>query len=334
MTVERDHDVITTQPVADVHRAAESLVAPPRRRTRRATLGRSLPYLALLPALATFVLLLGYPVLLVVLTSLQHMGLRELMTGTTTWVGLDNFRAILADPQFITVTIRTFLFMAVNVVLTIVLGTLVALLLERVRRPVRLTLSIAMIVAWAMPALTGSVVFQWLFDSKLGVVNWAISSVGVFGSWLNHSWFDTGLSTFGIITLLIVWQAIPFVAFSLYAGILTIPGELPEAARVDGANERQIFRHVTLPALRPLLLMLVFLSIIWDFKVFTQVWTMRQGGPDGQTVTLSIHAYITGVSQSRFGIAAAISVVMVTLLLLVLIPYIRTMIRAHEEAGA
>lgn len=330
MTVEREHDVIRTEPVADVH-AAGSLVAPSRRRATRGLPGRALPYLGLLPALVTFVLLLGYPVLLVVLTSLQHMGLRELMTGTTTWVGLENFRTILADPQFITITIRTFLFMAVNVVLTIVLGTLVALLLERVRRSVRLLLSVAMILAWAMPALTGSVVFQWLFDSKLGVVNWALSSVGIFGDWLNHSWFDTGLSTFAIITMLIVWQAIPFVAFSLYAGLLSIDEELPEAARVDGADERQIFRHVTLPALRPLLLLLTFLSIIWDFKVFTQIWTMRQGGPDGQTVTLSLHAYITGVSQSRFGIAAAISVLMVTFLLVVLIPYIRTMLRAHEE---
>ena len=69
-----------------------------------------------------------------------------------------------------------------------------------------------MILAWAMPVVTGVVLFQWLFDSKLGIVNWALSSMGIFGDWLNHSWFDTGLSTFAIITLLIVWQSIPFVA--------------------------------------------------------------------------------------------------------------------------
>lgn len=305
---------------------------PSRRRSRLSRLaGQSLPYVALLPALVTFVLLLGYPVLLVIEMSLQHIGLRELISGATTWVGLDNFAAILADRQFVAVTIRTFVFMAVNVALTVVLGTLVALLLDRIARIPRLILSAAMVLAWAMPALTGSVVFQWLFDSKLGVVNWALSSVGIFGSWLNHSWFDTGLSTFGIITLLIVWQAIPFVAFSLYGGILAIPHELTEAAKVDGASDRQVFRHVILPGLRPLLMMLAFLSIIWDFKVFTQVFTIRQGGPDGQTITLSIFAYITGLSQSRFGIAAAVSVVMVVLLLLVLIPYIRRMLRTQED---
>jgi N,N'-diacetylchitobiose transport system permease protein len=290
-----------------------------------------MPYLAIAPALITFVLLLGYPVLLVVETSLQHMGLKELINGGTTWVGLRNFQTIIGDPEFVATVIRTFLFMAANVALTVVLGTLVALVLERLHRWVRLALSAAMILAWATPALTGSVVFQWLFDSKLGVVNWAISSLGFFGDWLNHSWFDTGLSTFAIITMLIVWQGIPFVAFSLYAGILSISAELTEAARMDGANERQIFRYVTLPAIRPLMLILTFLSIVWDFKVFTQVWTMAQGGPDGATVTLSIFAYITGLSRSQFGIAAAVSVVMVMLLLLVLIPYIGRMLQSQED---
>jgi N,N'-diacetylchitobiose transport system permease protein len=221
--------------------------------------------------------------------------------------------------------------MLVNVALTIFLGTLVALLLERLNKWVRLILTSAMVLAWAMPVVTGAVLFQWLFDSKLGVVNWAISSLGVFGDYLNHSWFETGLTTFGVITLLIVWQAIPFVALSLYAGILSISKELPEAARVDGASERQIFRHIILPALSPLLMMLIFLSVIWDFKVFTQIYAMAQGGPDQQTMTLSVYAYVVGISDGKYGYAAAASVVMMLLLLVVLIPYIRRMIKSLEE---
>jgi len=323
--------VTETPAMGQARRPAAGRATAPSRRTRRVRLSRILPYLAIAPALITFVLLLGYPVLLVITTSLQHMGLKELINGGTRWVGFDNYVTIFRDPEFIATVIRTFLFMLANVTLTIVLGTLVALLLNAVGRGVRLALSGAMILAWATPALTGSVVFQWLFDSKLGVVNWAISSLGVFGDWLNHSWFDTGFSTFSIITMLIVWQAIPFVAFSLYAVILSIPGELFEAARMDGANERQVFRFVTLPAMRPLLMILTFLSIVWDFKVFTQVWTMAQGGPDGATVTLSIVAYITGLSRRQFGIAAAVSVVMVLLLLFVLIPYLQRMLRSQED---
>jgi N,N'-diacetylchitobiose transport system permease protein len=321
----------TPRMAIDRRNASLRSVAPHRHRSIRKTAGNLLPYLAILPAVVTFAVLLGIPVVLVVETSIQHFGLRELINGGQTWVGLANFQTILGDPEFITVVIRTFLFMAANVALTIALGTLVAILLERLHSKVRMLLSVAMVLAWATPALTGSVIFQWLFDSKLGIVNWALSSMGIFGDWLNHSWFDTGLSTFAIITLLIVWQSIPFVAFSLYAGILAIPKEQIEAARVDGASESQVFRHITLPAIRPLLMILTFLSIIWDFKVFTQIYTMLQGGPDGQTVTLSIYAYIKGLSESRYGIAAAVSVVMVMLLMVVLIPYIRSMTKGQVE---
>jgi N,N'-diacetylchitobiose transport system permease protein len=323
--------VIDTQ-AAGIRKVPGPAVAPSRTRRVQRAFRRTLPYLALLPTLVAFLLLLGYPVLRLVETSFQHWGLKELFSGTTTWVGLANYQRILGDPEFATILVRTFLFTTACVGLTIVIGTLVALLMERLNHIVQVLLSVAMVLAWATPVVTGVVVFQWLFDSKLGVVNWAISSLGIFGDWLNHSWFETGISTFGIIVLLIVWQAVPFVAMSLYAGLLGISSELHEAARVDGATERQIFWHVTLPLLRPLILMLTFLSVIWDFKVFTQVYAMRQGGPDGQTVTLSVYSYIVGISQSHYDIAAAVSMVMVLLLLIVLIPYIRTMIRSQEEA--
>ncbi len=316
---------------------ATGLIAAPSRYHPKSRKVRDvLPYLAIAPAFLTFALLLGYPVLLLFLTSAQRFGLYELFNHVTTWIGIDNyynliFKSPAGLPDFPTVLLRTILFMLVNVALTITFGTLVALLLAKLSNWVRLILTSAMILAWAMPVVTGAVLFQWLFDSKLGVVNWAISSTGIFGDYLNHSWFETGLSTFGVITLLIVWQAIPFVALSLYAGILSIPKELPEAARVDGANEREIFTHITLPAIRPLLLMLIFLSVIWDFKVFTQVFAMRQGGPDGQTITLSLYSQILGISEQQFGVAAAAAVIMMLLLLLVLVPYIRRMIKSQEE---
>ncbi len=314
-----------------------SSLAPSRYRILRTGLRNVSPYLAILPALVTFLILLGYPLVLLVKTSFQQYGYFEIINHVTTWVGLDNYAQVLFAhpaglPDFPTVLVRTTVFMLVNVFLTMFLGTLIAVLMERMHKWTRLVLSAAMVLAWAVPALTGSVVFQWLFDYKLGVVNWAISSLGIFGDYFGHSWFDTGFSTFIVITMLIVWQAIPFVAFSLYAGLLAVPKELPESARVDGATERQIFLHVKFPALRTLFMMLVFLSVIWDFKVFTQIYTFLQGGPDNETTTLSVYTYIVGIAQGKYGYAAAASVVMMLLLLIVLVPYIRRMIRSQEEA--
>jgi N,N'-diacetylchitobiose transport system permease protein len=304
--------------------------APARGRIAGAAPRRLLVYLPILPALFAFVVLLGYPVVLAVLISFQKMGLRELVQQTTVWIGAQNYVQILTDPTFWTITIRTIGFTVVNVALTMLLGIGVALLLGALNRWLRLALSIALILAWATPALTASVIFQWLFDSKFGVVNWALTSVGIFGDWTNHSWFDTGLSTFFVITLLIIWQAIPFVAFSLRAGILSISTDQYEAARVDGAGDVAIFRRITLPSIMPLFMILIFLSAIWDFKVFTQIWTVRQGGPAGETVTLAIYAYLKGIAGAQYGVASAIAVVMVVLLLFLLIPYIRRMLRQQE----
>ena len=305
--------------------------APAHGRSAAVAARRLLHYLPLLPSLFAFLILLGYPVLLAVLISLQKMGLRELVQRTTVWIGIENYTTILTDPVFWGVAVRTLAFTAFNVALTMIVGTLVALLLGALGKWMRLALSISLILAWATPALTASVIFQWLFDSKFGVVNWALTSIGIFGDYTNHSWFATGLSTFGVISLLIAWQAIPFVAFSLRAGILSISTEQFEAARVDGATDRAIFRRITLPSILPLFMILTFLSAIWDFKVFTQIWTVRQGGPAGETTTLAIYAYLKGIAGAQYGLASAVAVVMVVLLALVLIPYIRAMLRTQED---
>ena len=315
----------TGQPVGAA--AVPGGASVPRRGLRPARLW---PYLAILPAFVTFVLLLGYPALQVVILSLQKYNLAQLFGQPAQWVGLDNYRELLGSPQFVAIVLRTFAFTLANVALTMVIGTLMGLLLSRLGRGMRMLLSAGLVLAWAVPTVTGSVIFQWLFDSKFGVVNWALTTMGLFGDFTNHSWFETGLSTFLVITLMMIWQTVPFVAFSIFAGLGSISHEQVEAARVDGCGETQLFRWITLPSLAPLFLILTFLSTIWDFKVFTQIWTMRQGGPAGETTTLSIAAYQIGVAGNRFGVAAAVSCVMVGLLLIVLVPYIRRMIRTQE----
>jgi N,N'-diacetylchitobiose transport system permease protein len=309
---------------AEVTADAGTRTAGPGRRAR------VLPYLLILPSVVAFIALLGYPLYQVVKISLQKLDLAELIQRTTVYVGVANYRAIFTDPFFWSVTLRTVVFTAACVALTMVLATLLALLLERLGKRMRLALSVALVLAWATPPLTATVVWQWLFDTQFGVLNWVLTAGGL-GDFSNHSWFDTGLSTFAIITLIIIWQAIPFVALTLYAGLTAIPRELYEAIRVDGAGLWQTFRSLILPVLRPLFLITTFLSIIWDFKVFTQVFLVRHGGPDRQTVTLSLYAYQQGIASSHFGKAAAISMVMVVMLVLALTFYIRYMLRTQED---
>ena len=147
--------------------------------------------------------------------------------------------------------------------LTLVLGTLLALLLERLGTAMRTALSVALLLAWATPALTATIVWQWIFDARYGVVNWLLGRFGA--DYEGHSWLSSQLWPFFFVaTLVVVWMGVPFVAFTVYAGMTQISQEVVEAAAIDGASAWDRFRDVTWPALKPIFVVLAALSTLWD----------------------------------------------------------------------
>jgi N,N'-diacetylchitobiose transport system permease protein len=245
-------------------------------------------------------------------------------------VGLDNYRRILSDSYFWDVLWRTVTFALVNVALTIGLGLLIALLMRSLNRGMRLLVSIGLMLAWAMPALTATVVWQWLFDTQYGLVNWAFTKVGI-GDYQGHSWLSEPISFFMVATIIVVWMGIPFVAFTLFAAMSQIPKEIEEAACIDGAGPWQRFRDVTLSMIKPVLLILTALSVLWDFRVFTQIYVLqRAGGINRETNLLGVYAYRISIGENRFDVGAAIAVVMVLITLLLTLVYLRQMVRQEE----
>src|SRR5579871_410375 len=242
-----------------------------------------LPYWLLLPSIALTIALLGYPIVRLVETSFQKYGLFELINHKTTWIGAQNYTSIFSSSSFWQAVLRTVLFTAACVGGTMVLGTVVALALKRLGRTMRTVVSVVMVLAWAMPPVSAAIVWQWLFANEFGVVDWILTELHL-GNLTNFDWTGRSpLIAFCVITMMIVWQAIPFVALSLYAGLVQIPSELYESARVDGAGGFSIWRSVTLPLLAPIFGLLTILSIIWDFNVFTQIYVLTQGGPNNGT---------------------------------------------------
>ena len=295
--------------------------APVAVRRRRSS---SLPYVLVLPSIVVLGMMLGYPLVRLVTMSLQEYGLPQVFGQPAAWVGLDNFRAILEDKYFWTVLWRTLIFCFANVALTMVLGVLIALLLEALGKGMRLFVSASLIVAWAMPALTATIVWQWMFDTEYGVVNWALGRQG-------HSWWADQLTFFMIATIIVVWMGIPFIAFTTYAALTQIPADILEAARLDGARFRQIFRYVVFPAVKPILLILTALSVIWDFRVFTQIWVLQKaGGITRDTNLLGVYAYRISIGENRFDVGAAVAVVMVLITALLTVVYLRAMVKQEE----
>ena len=295
-----------------------------RRRGAKRTRSSALPYWLLLPATAVMVVMLGYPLYRLGVLSVHEYGMAQIFGQPAAFVGLDNFREILTEEYFWTVLWRTLIFCAVNVVGTMVLGVLLALLLQALGSKMRLVVSTSLILAWAMPALTATVVWQWIFDTQYGLVNWALSKPG-------HSWLAAPTSFFMVATIIVVWMGVPFVAFTTYAALSQIPTELIEASEIDGAGPIARWRYVIFPAIRPILLIITSLSILWDFRVFTQVYVLqRAGGISRETNLLGVYAYRISIGASEFDKGAAVAVVMVLITVLLTLFYLRSMVRQEE----
>jgi N,N'-diacetylchitobiose transport system permease protein len=299
------------------------------RRSRRRGDTRT-PWLLSLPAVLLLLALLGYPLYRMIVLSFQNLRLRELLSGRKApWVGFDQYQKVLSDPTFWSVTLRTVIFTAVSVLISVLLGLAIALLMRRVHKWVRLAMIVAMMFVWAMPQLVQAQSFRWMTDADFGVINYMIDKLpGV--SFQGHAFFVSATQGWTIITLLIVWAGVPFLAITLNAGLTQVPKELIEAATVDGATAWQTLRSITLPILKPLIVIVTTLSVIWNFGLFTQNWVLRDGKPEDQFQTLATYAYTQAFGQSRYSLGSAISVITVILLLGVMALYIRQMFKIGE----
>ncbi|RSM82475.1 sugar ABC transporter permease [Kibdelosporangium aridum] len=305
-----------------VLRSRPALEVPPvpRARANRITLW---PYLLVAPTIVAAAYLLVYPLLRNIVISLQRFGIGELIRGGADFVWFANYVEILTDPQFWAVVRRTVVFTVVNVGLIMVLSTAVALLLTGLGRWMRLLVMGGLVLTWATPIIAATTVFQWLFASQLGLVNWVLVRLG-FEQFEGYTWFASGSATFGILVALIVWQSVPFAALVLYSAMTTIPAELYESARIDGASGTRMFRSITFPILRPMFGLVLCLEVIWVFKAFVQIWAISQGGPGQATTTLPVYAFQVAQALHKFDLGAAISMVTVLMLTVVLLVYIRT----------
>jgi len=298
------------------------------RRSRR--FGRNLlPIALLLPALVLIGGLLGWPIGQLVATSFQQLGLFELIGHHVVWDGLANYRQLFSSSELGASLEQTALFVTACVSLTMATGTAVALLMKRLGKPMRTAMSLAMLLAWAMPSAAASIVWSWLFETQWGVVNYLLSAIGLH--FTNHDWFASSLSAYGVITAMIVWQAVPFVALTMYSAFTLVPDDLAEAAAVDGASPAVAFRQVTMPIVRPIFVLLTVLSVIWDGNVFNQVWFLTGGRAQViDVVPLGVWQYIEAFASQQYGLGSSVAVITVLLLLMVTGYYIRVMVRTGE----
>jgi N,N'-diacetylchitobiose transport system permease protein len=305
---------------------------PPGRPKRSAATGPARrPWLLLAPTLIVLAVLLGWPLVRVFLISLQDYGLREINTGESNWIGLDNYTALLSDRYlWTTVLPNTVGFAFVTVVLTVTVGTLVALLMVQLGPFWRTVTGVATMVAWAVPAVTGTYVWIFIFDPLDGIGTKALGALGLIEPGVTNV-FTERFWFFAIAAMNVVHHGFPFVALTVLAGLLTISKEMQEAATMDGAGPWRRFWSITFPTLRPVFAVVTILSTIWDFKVFTQLYLMPGGdGGNRGVLNLGTWSYIESFAQNQYGLGSAIAVLLTLLLMAITLVYLRVLFK--EEA--
>ncbi|MET0813475.1 MAG: sugar ABC transporter permease [Microbacterium sp.] len=284
----------------------------------------------LAPSLIILGVMVGWPAILMVIQSFTDYTVRNKVQGTLPdFIGVDNYVALFTQSDFPAVLMRSLGLMVVLTALIIVFGVLVALLMTRLGRTWRVIVSIGLLLAWAMPPLTATVVWGWIFDTQYGLVNWTLNTITGTDDFTNYSWLLNPWSFYMVLTIIVVWQGIPFVAFTTYAGLGQVPGEVIEAASLDGATGWKRFWQVVFPYLRSILTVVLVLQIIWNLRIFTQVYALQsRGGIASETNVLGTYLFRQGVGE--FGMTSAIGVVMVILLLVLSWGYVRTTLKEEE----
>jgi ABC-type sugar transport system permease subunit len=284
-----------------------------------------LGYLFVLPMVVMVLALVAYPFCYAAYLSLT----RKYVGVPPVFVGFENYVRLAYDGFFRRAVWNSFVFTFASVGFKLVLGMVMALVLtSRIRY--RNLFTGLLLIPWVAPTVVSALNFLWIFDASLGVLNYLLVKVfrilpqGV--GWLS----EPGTAMASVI-FVNIWRGFPFFGISFLAGLKAIPGEQYEAAAVDGANIVQRFRHVTLPALRNIIIIVMLLSTIWTFNDFAIVYILTKGGPGGATQVLPVFTYEMAFGAQRLGEAIAVALYMLPALAMVIIVLSRYMRRSHAK---
>lgn len=272
-----------------------------------------------LPLLIWLLITIGIPLLIALHMSLFDVGV---IGESGSFVGLDNYRVVLASGEFWEAARRSVVWVVANAVLQTFAAFSAALFL-RVKIHGTDLVRTWVIVPWVIPTVVVVVIWRWMLLASGGIVNYVLSLVHLIDQPV--AFFGSGNAAFGSLVIINSWRWFPFLTVIILAGLLQIPEEQYEAAAVDGANQRQQMWYITLPGLQPVLFLLGLVGTLLSFNVFDIIWLMTAGGPGSSTETLPVLIYEVAFKRYEISQAAAMSVVMGTLLMALAVVFIKFM---------
>jgi multiple sugar transport system permease protein len=288
-------------------------------RSRSGWVRRLVPYGYLSPTIVLVVVLMVVPIVMVISYSFRD---NVIVQDNSVFAGFANYATVLKDPDFLTALKNTAVFIVVSMVAHLLLGLGFAMMLnsQLLSGVTKAVFRIVYILPWLFTIAVIAVIWRLLLDPS-GVINYVLHSLGLIQQGVD--WLGDPGKALWVVTFVNIWSGYPFFMISLLAGLQGIPGELYEAASVDGANPWQRFRNVTLPQLRPVIISMAVLDLIWTSQQFALIWMMTGGGPLHATEMLSTYTYKQAFSEYEFSTASAAAVIVLLLTMILAFFYVR-----------
>jgi multiple sugar transport system permease protein len=285
----------------------------------------------LAPSFTLLVLFYAYPIFKNLSMSFTDLSLLGMSRGGN-WVGLENYREILRSGDFGHILFNTLIWLTVtSVAIRLLLGLGIAVLLNSgalKRLRMQTIARLGLLIPWATPPIVAVVIWRWLLDPQ-GAVNRAMVGLGILDQPV--AFFANVRTVWPAIVTIMVWNTVPLIALSLLSSLQGVPEELYEAAELEGANQWQVFRYITLPFLMPAILVLGLMSVFWSFNNFVYVWLATGAGPGTLTNVLATEVYIKAFVDFRLGYSSAIGMVMALVMAIFGAVYLRLVARRQLE---
>jgi multiple sugar transport system permease protein len=284
------------------------------------------PYLYLAPVLIVLLLMYGYPLIESIVMSFQDYKLTHL--NRVSWNNFENYIKMFTDSSFLLLLKNSLIYVVVSVVFQFLLGLGLALALNTKFKGRGIYQSIVFL-PWAFSAFVVGLLFRWSFNGEYGVVNDLLEKMGIIKNGI--SWLGTPGLSLVVVILAMIWIGIPFFGIMILAALQSVPEELYEAAEMDGCGVVHRFFSLTLPYIKPTIIMTVLLRFIWIFNSFDLVVIVTEGGPANYSQTLPSYIYTKAFSSYDFGLAGAFGVLMITILTLYAVIFLK--LTNYDKAG-
>ncbi len=277
-------------------------------------------FLFALPALIVLMMLIAYPV--------TYTGILSVTNQQEEFVGLQNFRDVLRPRVTTQALWNTLWWVFGSIFFQVIFGVAAAILLNQNFRGRAVVRSIALI-PWVVPGIVAATTWAWMFHTEFGIINYMLTGAGVLEEPIG--WLITGNTVLPAMIAINVWKLFPFVAIMVLAGLQSIPQELFEAAKVDGASYWEEIRHIMLPQIRPVVTAVTLLLVIWALNAITIIYAITRGGPANKTLITPIQIFRLAFESSAFNQSAALAVMFFGIVMLIVFVYIKSLATESSE---